>query len=110
MKTLSGLRIIAVLAAVALATPVFAKPTVTTLSIAQTAKIGKASLNAGEYQLKIDGNHATVQNGRNVLAESEGRWEDRDTKANYDSVIIGEDGHVKEVRFSGKTKVFVFTE
>jgi hypothetical protein len=110
MKFVSGIRVFAVLAAVALATPVFAKPTVTTLSIAQSAKVGKASLNAGDYRLSIDGNHATVQKGRNVVAESEGRWEDRDSKSNYDAVIVGEDGHVKEIRFSGKAKVFVFTE
>ncbi|HME13512.1 MAG TPA: hypothetical protein VKF79_11650 [Candidatus Acidoferrum sp.] len=110
MKFVSGLRIIAVLAAVALATPVFAKPTVTNVTISQTAKIGKADLRAGDYKLMIDGNHATVQKGKSVVAESEGRWEDRDSKAAYDSLLIGEDGHVKEVRFSGKTKVFVFSE
>ncbi len=110
MKWFSGLRVIAVLAAVALAVPVFAKPTITTLTIAQNAKVGKASLNAGDYRLQIDGTHATVQKGRNVVAESEGRWEDRDTRAAYDSVLIGEDGRVKEVRFAGKSKVFVFAE
>jgi hypothetical protein len=110
MKLISGLRMIAVLGAVALATPVFAKPTVTTVTIAQSAKIGKADLKAGEYRLMIDGNHATLQKGRTVVAESEGRWEDRDKKADYDSLLTDEDGRVKEVRFSGKTKVFVFTE
>jgi hypothetical protein len=110
MKILSGLRVIAVLAAVALAVPAFAKPTVTTVTIAQGTKFGKAELSAGEYKLMIDGNKATVQRGKNVLAESEGRWEDRDTKAAYDAVLIGDGGHVKEVRFSGKSKVFVFNE
>ena len=101
MKFISGLRIFAVLAAVALATPVFAKPTITTVTISQSAKIGKADLKAGEYRLMIDGTRATVQKGKAVIAESEGRWEDRDSKASYDSLLIGEDGRVKEVRFSG---------
>jgi hypothetical protein len=104
------LRIIAVLAAVALATPAFAKPTVTTVTIAQSAKLGKTDLKAGEYRLMIDGSHATVQKGKNIVAESEGRWEERGGKASYDAILIGEDGHVKEIRFSGKTKVFVFSE
>jgi hypothetical protein len=110
MKILSGLRVFAVLAAVALAVPVFAKPTVTTVTIAQSAKFGKADLKAGEYRLMIDGNKATIEKGKNIVAESEGRWEDRDSKSANDSILIGEDGRVKEVRFSGKTKVFVVSE
>ena len=110
MKLTSGLRIAAVFAAVALATPVFAKPTVTSVTISQNARIGKADLKAGDYKLMIDGSHATVQKGKTVVAESEGRWEDRDSKSNYDSILIGEDGHVKEIRFAGKTKVFVLAE
>jgi hypothetical protein len=110
MKILSALRIVAVLVAVAVAVPVFAKPTITTVTISQATKFGKASLNAGEYKLMIDGTKATVQKGKNVVAETEGRWEDRDSKAANDSVLIGEDGRVKEVRFSGKTKVFVVSE
>ena len=110
MKLFSGLRIIAVLAAVALAVPVFAKPTVTTVTISQTAKMGKADLKAGDYRLTIDGNHAVLHLGKNVVAESDGRWEDRDNKASYDSLLIGEDGRVKEIRFGGKAKVFVFAE
>ena len=103
-------RTLALLAAVALAVPAFAKPTTTNITIAKSAKIGKAELAAGDYKLMIDGNKATVQRGKSVVAESEGRWEDRDTKASSDAVLLGADGSVKEVRFSGKTKVFVFNE
>jgi len=34
--------------------------------------------------------------------------EDRDTKSSYDAVLLGENGQVKEVRFSGQKRVFVF--
>jgi hypothetical protein len=51
-----------------------------------------------------------VQRGNKVVAESEGRWEDRNTKSDYDSLLIGEYGQIKEVRFSGKARVFVFSE
>ena len=51
-----------------------------------------------------------MQKGRQTIAESEGRWEDRSTKSAMDSVLIGENGQVKEVRFSGQTRVFVFNE
>ena len=110
MKANSFLRSAALLAAVALAVPVFAKPVSKTINFTQTAKLGRAELQAGEYRLLIDGNRATVEKGKAVVAESEGRWEERDTKANYDAVLIGENGQVKEVRFSGQKRVFVFSE
>jgi hypothetical protein len=110
MKTNSLFRSFALLAAIALAVPAFAKPFAKTVSIAHNAKIGKADLQAGEYRLQIDGNKATVQKGRQVVAESEGRWEDRSAKSAYDSLLIGENGQVKEARFAGQTRVFVFSE
>ena len=110
MKTNSLFRSLALLAAVALVVPAFAKPFAKTISIAHSAKLGKADLQAGEYRLQIDGNKASVQKGRQVVAESEGRWEDRSAKSAYDSLLIGENGQVKEVRFAGQTRVFVFSE
>jgi hypothetical protein len=110
MKTNSLFRSLALLAAIALAVPAFAKPFAKTISIAHNAKLGKADLQAGEYRLQIDGTKATVQKGRQVIAESEGRWEDRSAKSAYDSLLIGENGQVKEVRFAGQTRVFVFSE
>ena len=110
MKTNSFFRSIALLAAIALAIPAFAKPFSKTINIAQAAKVGKSELKAGEYRLQIEGTKATVQKGKDVVAESEGRWEDRSTKSNYDSVLLSETGQVKEVRFAGQTRVFVFSE
>ena len=110
MKSNSLVRSIALLAAFALAIPAFAKPFAKTISISQSAKLGKADLTAGEYRLEIEGNKATVHKGRVLVAESEGRWEDRSSKSPYDSVLLSETGQVKEVRFSGQTRVFVFSE
>jgi len=110
MKFNTILRSMALAAALASTVPLLAKPFAKTINISQSAKIGKADLQAGEYRLLIDGNKATVQKGRQVVVESEGRWEDRATKSANDSVLIGENGQVKEVRFSGQTRVFVFSE
>lgn len=110
MKFNSILRSVALAAALVSTVPLLAKPFTKTINIAQSAKIGKADLQAGEYRLMIDGNRATVQKGKQILAESEGRWENRDTKSQGDSVLIGEDGQVKEVRFGGQNRVFVFSE
>src|ERR1700681_4457554 len=108
MRTNSFVRSMALLAAIAVAVPAFAKPFAKTISITQSAKLGKSELKAGEYRLEIEGNKATVQKGKQVVAESEGRWEDRSTKSSYDSLLISENGQVKEVRFAGQTRVFVF--
>jgi len=110
MKSNSIYRIAGLFVALALTTPVFAKPYTKTINISQSAKFGKASVQAGEYRLSIDGTKATVQQGKNTVAESEGRWEDRDTKSQYTAVLLNENGQVKEVRFAGEKKVFVFSE
>jgi hypothetical protein len=110
MKTNSFFRCIALLAALALTVPAFAKPFTKNINVTQNARVGKSELKAGEYRLEIEGNKATVQKGKQVVAESEGRWEDRSTKSSYDSLLISENGQVKEVRFAGQTRVFVFSE
>jgi hypothetical protein len=110
MKTNSLFRVLALLAAIALAVPAFAKPFSKTINLNQTAKVGTAQLTAGEYRLLIEGNKASVQKGGKVVAESEGRWEDRSAKSVYDSLLINENGQVKEVRFAGQARVFVFSE
>jgi hypothetical protein len=110
MKTKSIYRIAALFVALAIVVPVFAKPFTKTISISQAAKFGKASVEAGEYQLSIDGNKATVQKGKSTVAVSEGRWEEREAKSRYTAILVGEDGQVREVRFAGEKKVFVFNE
>jgi hypothetical protein len=110
MKAKLFLRSIALLAAIALTVPAFAKPFAKTINVAQNAKLGKSELKAGEYRLEIEGNKATVQKGKQIVAESEGRWEERSAKSSYDSLLISENGQVKEVRFAGQTRVFVFSE
>src|SRR5260370_34795021 len=110
MKTNSFVRTMALLAAVALAVPAFAKPVSKTINIAQTAKLGKSELKDGEYRLEIEGNKATVQKSKHVGAESQGRWEERSAKSDYDAVLLGENGQVREVRFAGQARVFVFSE
>jgi hypothetical protein len=111
MNIQSFLRSAALLATLTAASvPAFSKPVAKTINISQNAKLGKADLQAGEYRLLIDGNKATVAKNGSTVAESEGRWEEREAKSNYDAVLLGENGQVKEVRFSGQKRVFVFSE
>jgi hypothetical protein len=110
MKRNSIYRMAALFVTLAVAVPVFAKPFTASINISQSAKFGTASVQAGEYLLSIDGNKATVQKGKNTVAVSEGRWEERDAKSEYTSIVVGGDGRVQEVRFAGQKKVFVFNE
>jgi hypothetical protein len=111
MKIQSFLRSSALVAVLVASTvPAFSKPLAKTINISHDAKVGKADLQAGQYRLLIDGNKATVIKNKTTVAETEGRWEDRDAKSNYDAVLLGEKGQVKEVRFSGQKRVFVLSE
>jgi hypothetical protein len=112
MNVTSIIRSAALLATLTAATMpvVVAKPVSKTINISQNAKLGKADLQAGAYRLSIDGTKATVIKGKSTVAESEGRWEDRDAKSSYDAVLLGENGQVREVRFAGQKRVFVFNE
>ena len=110
MKNQTFLRSAALLAAIALAVPVFAKPISKTVQISQNAMVGKSELKAGEYRLLIDGNKVTIQKGKNTMAVTEGRWEERAVKSDYNSVLVGAEGQVKEVRFSGEKRVLVLSE
>lgn len=100
-------RIVAVLAIVALALPVLAKPVSKALKISQPAKIGSTQLTAGEYRLLIDGDKATVQRGRHVVATVTCRWEQRPAKSDYNAVVIGPNGDLQEVRFEGDARVLI---
>ncbi len=101
------LPVVALLVVVAMAVPVVAKPISKVITISQAAKFGKADLKAGEYHLLIDGTKVTVQKGKVVLGEAQGRWEEREIKASNSSVLLGADGEVKEVRFAGDRRVLV---
>jgi hypothetical protein len=110
MKSQSILPTAALLAALALAIPAFAKPVNKTITITNPAKVGKYDLKAGEYRLLIDGNKATIQQGKRLVAETAGRWEERDAKAYADSIVTDDHGQVLEVRFNGQKQVFVISQ
>lgn len=105
----SFVRTVAVLAIVALALPVLAKPVSKSLNISQPAKVGSTRLTAGDYRLLVDGDKVTVQQGKKVIATASARWEERNKKWDYDSVVIGPDGDLQEVRFAGESRVLVLS-
>jgi hypothetical protein len=110
MKTKSFFRSFALLAAIALTLPAFAKPVKQTFQLSQKTIVGKSELKAGEYRFLIDGNKVTVSRGKDTLAESEGRWEEREKKYEYTELVSNTDGQLMELRFAGKKSVFVLNQ
>jgi len=110
MKTKSLLANLVLLGALAVAIPVFAKPMSTNLPLTHDVKVGQTEVKAGDYRFLIDGNHLTILNGKKQVAQADGRWEQRDTKSPYTSVVSGADGKLVELRFEGKKDVFVLPQ
>jgi hypothetical protein len=110
MSTNSIVRSLILASALAVSVPAFAKPVVKDLPITHPMHVGQTSIQSGDYRILIDGNHLTIQKGKKVVAESEGRWEDRNAKSPYDEVLSGADGNMLELRFQGKTGVFVLAQ
>ena len=110
MKSKLLLAYLALFGALAVAVPLLAKPVSTNLPLTQNVKIGQSDLKAGDYHFLIDGNHITVLAGRKQVAEADGRWEERSSKSPYTSVVCSAGGKLIEVRFEGKTSVFVLSQ
>jgi hypothetical protein len=96
--------------AVAISIPAFAKPTVKDLPITHPMHVGMTTIQSGDYRILIDGNHLTIQKGKKVVAESEGRWEDREIKAEEDQTVSDGNGRLLELRLGGKKSVFVLAQ
>jgi hypothetical protein len=114
MKWSQFLRSFALVAITVLAVPVFAKNLSGTVSriitLSHSAKVGNAQLKPGEYSLLVDGDRVTVKKGNKVIAETQGRWVDRNEKPADDAVVVGSDGNVQEFRFEGDRRVLVLSE
>lgn len=110
MKSKSLLANLVLLGTLAVAVPVYAKPMATNLPITHNVKVGQTELKAGDYRFLIDGNHLTILNGKKQVAEADGRWEERDSKAENTSFLSNADGKILELRFEGKKSVFVLPQ
>jgi hypothetical protein len=107
MHSKSLLRLVAVLALVAIAAPVFARPIIRDISLRSPAKFGKAEIAAGDYVLLVNGSKVTLMRGKEVVAELQARWEKRAEKQEYNSFVINRYQQIEEVRFAGDNRVLV---
>lgn len=107
MRSKTLVRILALLAVAALAIPALAKPISKNISILQPAKVGSTQLSVGEYRILVDGSRVTIQKFNKTVAEVEGRWEQRDKKAERNSIVLGPNDEVQEIRFQGESRVLI---
>jgi hypothetical protein len=110
MKSKSLLASVVLGGVLAAALPAFAKPMSTNVPIGHSVKVGQTDLKAGDYRFLIDGTHLTVFVGKKNVAEAEGKWEERNTKAPYTEVVSTNEGKLIELRFEGKKSVFVLNQ
>jgi hypothetical protein len=109
MQRKSWLPSLVLLAAAAVAVPAFAKPLSKSLPLNHAVHVGKYDVSAGDYNVLIDGNHMTLKKNSKVVAEADGRWEDRNAKSEYTEILSDSDGKVLELRFAGNKSAFVLS-
>ncbi len=96
----------AMVAALALALPVFAGTLVKNITLFSPAKLAGKELAAGTYRVEItDDGKLSVKKGKEVVAEAKGEWTEGKGKAPGDAFVV-DNGELKEIRVEGKTKVF----
>jgi len=93
---------VALLAALVLAIPVFAKPDRAAITLTRTCQAGSASLPAGNYQMLFDGNKVSFLHNGKMVAEITGEWRKAPAKVESTSVSYEANGRIIEIRLQGR--------
>lgn len=109
--------VLAILAALAFATPVMtradgakdSKSASALIDLVNDAVVGGKQVKAGTYNVKASESKLTLLRDGKVVAESPIQWKDEQSKANYSSVIV-DAGALKEVHFRGKARYAQISE
>ncbi len=110
MKSNLLARTLVLAAALAVSVPMFAKPVSKSLPVSHNVRFGQVDVKAGDYRVTIDNNHLKLMNGNKTVAETDGRWEEREAKSEYTSILSNAEGRVLELRFEGQKSVFVLAQ
>ncbi|HXZ20768.1 MAG TPA: hypothetical protein VEG63_12515 [Candidatus Acidoferrales bacterium] len=97
---------VALLAALALAIPVLARPDRAEIVLSRTCHVGSSSLPAGTYQLVFDGNKVSFLRDSKVIAEATGEWKRADRKVEETAVRYEDSGRIVEIRLHGRDSYF----
>ncbi len=97
---------VAVLAVLALAIPVLARPDRAEIVLSRTCHVGNASLAPGTYQVVFDGNKVSFLRDSKLIAEATGEWKRADRKVEDTGVRYEESGRILEIRVQGRDSYF----
>jgi hypothetical protein len=97
-----------VLAALAVSLPAWAAPAKKTIRIQHPLQVGETTLTPGDYTVVVDGNEATFNQGRKVVAKVSCAVKENSEKSASDAVIYAESA-ITEIRFAGQSQVITFT-
>lgn len=97
---------IAVLAVLALAMPVLARPDRGEITVSRDCQVGATALPAGTYKLVFDGNKVSFLQHNKVIAEANGEWKKLPAKIYDTSVIFEASGRIVEIRLQGHDSMF----
>jgi hypothetical protein len=107
MRRTSILSTLALLAATALVVPVFGKPFEKNVTFGNSVKVGSTQLDAGDYKVLVDGNKVTIEEGKKVVAQTQGHMEQRDQRYDTTAVITTSNGEIQEIDFGGQNQALV---
>ena len=93
---------VALLVAIALATPVFARASRTNITLTDACQLAGTKLPPGEYVMVVDGNTVTVLHNNKVVVTATGEWKKADSKFRESGFACNSEGHVVQVRVEGR--------
>ena len=93
---------VALVAALALAIPVFARASRTTITLTDACQLAGTKLPPGEYVMVVDGNKVTVYHNNKVVVTATGEWKKADGKFHDSGFACNSEGRVVQVRVEGR--------
>jgi hypothetical protein len=97
------------LAVTALVMPAFGKPFEKTVTFGESVKVGSTQLAPGDYKVLVDGNNVTIEQGKQVVAQTQGRMEQHDQKYDTTAVVTASNGEIQEIDFGGQNQDLVLS-
>jgi hypothetical protein len=95
-------------AALAISITAWAAPARKTVHIQHRLQVGDTTLAPGDYTIVVDGNEATFNQGRKVVAKVSCAVKENSEKSAQDAVIYA-DSAITEIRFAGQSQAITFT-
>ena|ERR1700704_5776067 len=96
-------------AALAYSFTAWAAPAKKTIHILHPLHVGDTTLAPGDYSIVVDGNEATFNQGRKVVAKVSCAMKESGTKSPQDVVVYDANAAITEIRYAGQSQVIAFT-